>query len=223
MSLRGFSQDGFEIIENVFSPDEVRRWIEISEVDLSKSGTRAILDTEWGREIAANPRLNILARDALGMPVFAVRATWFQKTTETNWALGWHQDTKIAVKSRKEVPGFSNWSIKEGIHHVLPSPEILQNMVAARISLDQINEENGALRMLPGSHKMGKLNAGEAAGMLECSTTCAPESGAGDVILMHPLTLHSSARSQVDRPRRVLHIEFAGIELPYGLEWRWRI
>jgi len=42
---------------------------------------------------------------------------------------------------------------------------------------------------------------------------------AGDAILMRPLLLHAAGRSQNDRPRRVLHIEYAGFSLPDELQW----
>ena len=42
---------------------------------------------------------------------------------------------------------------------------------------------------------------------------------AGDVLLMRPLLLHASGRSQGTRQRRVLHIEYAGFELPEELRW----
>ena len=32
---------------------------------------------------------------------------------------------------------------------------------------------------------------------------------AGGVVVMHPLTVHASSKAKDDRPRRVLHIEYA--------------
>ena len=39
---------------------------------------------------------------------------------------------------------------------------------------------------------------------------------------MKPLLLHASNRSTSNRPRRVMHLEFASVELPAGLAWRER-
>ena len=41
----------------------------------------------------------------------------------------------------------------------------------------------------------------------------------GDALLMRPLILHASGRSTSDRHRRILHIEYAGNDLPDGLHW----
>jgi len=38
-------------------------------------------------------------------------------------------------------------------------------------------------------------------------------------MLMRPLLLHASGRSQGVKQRRVLHIEYAGFTLPAGLDW----
>jgi hypothetical protein len=42
---------------------------------------------------------------------------------------------------------------------------------------------------------------------------------AGDVLLMRPLLLHASGKSLGRGHRRVLHIEYAGPQLPRGLQW----
>jgi hypothetical protein len=33
------------------------------------------------------------------------------------------------------------------------------------------------------------------------------------------LLLHASGRSTTDRHRRILHLEYAGFDLPAGLQW----
>ncbi len=41
-----------------------------------------------------------------------VRAIYFDKTSEANWSVAWHQDKTIAVKEKVNIPGFEPWSIK---------------------------------------------------------------------------------------------------------------
>jgi ectoine hydroxylase-related dioxygenase (phytanoyl-CoA dioxygenase family) len=92
-------------------------------------------------------------------------------------------------------------------------------MLAVRLHLDDADEENGALRVLAGSHRFGRLSdqqVDELAAELPEIVCCA---GAGDALMMRPLLLHASSRSASERRRRVLHIEYAGFELPGGLEW----
>jgi hypothetical protein len=41
----------------------------------------------------------------------------------------------------------------------------------------------------------------------------------GGVMLMRPLLLHASSKCRTGAHRRVLHIEYAGCDLPSGLQW----
>ena len=91
-------------------------------------------------------------------------------------------------------------------------------MLAIRIHLDDCNERNGALRALPGSHIRGGLNAEQIAAMqVEIAPiTCEVESGA---VLMKPLVQHSSSAAFDPKHRRVIHIDFAAVDLPWRLSW----
>lgn len=148
-----------------------------------------------------------------------VRAIYFDKTPESNWMVAWHQDLTLAVLTKIEVPGFGPWSIKDGVAHVQPPAHLLEEMLTVRLHLDDCDQSNGALRVIPGSHRSGRLSA-EAIEKLrseEPALSCCV--AAGDALLMRPLLLHSSGRSQTSSHRRVVHIEYASFALPRGLEW----
>ncbi len=162
---------------------------------------------------ANDERVRALVTLALGMPAKAVRGILFDKTAESNWTLGWHQDTKIAVLEQKNVPGYSSWSVKEGVVHCRPPVHVLENSVAVRIHLDDCGEANGPLRVIAGSHQMGFIDAMDEANAW--TLTC----NAGDVILIKPLDLHASSKSETPGHRRVIHIEFCAAELDGGLRW----
>jgi ectoine hydroxylase-related dioxygenase (phytanoyl-CoA dioxygenase family) len=149
-----------------------------------------------------------------------VRAIYFDKSPETNWLVPWHQDLTIAVNAQKQtIDGFGPWSVKDGITHVQAPITLLEQMLTVRIHLDDADESNGALRILPGSHQFGRLAADRIREL--CSngneTVCA--AAAGDALLMCPLLLHASSRSTTARHRRILHIEYAAFALPNGLAW----
>ncbi len=123
------------------------------------------------------------------------------------------------MRERKDVPGFGPWSMKDGVPHVQPPVALLEAVVTMRIHLDACDAENGALKVLPGTHGVGRLGAEQ---IQDCrnrvkETLC--EMDVGDVLLMRPLLLHASGKSTSDRHRRILHLEFCGVDLPGGLEW----
>ena len=117
------------------------------------------------------------------------------------------------------MPGYSAWTVKEGIAHVQPPESVLKQMIAFRMHLDPADDTNGALMVSPGSHKRGRISAEEAAIVASQfgSYTCVVN--AGDAILMRPLLLHASCKSQSLKPRRIIHLEFASGALPPPLEW----
>ncbi len=70
----------------------------------------------------------------------------------------WHQDVTNAVQERIETEGYGPWSIKADVLHVQPPAEVLEHMISVRLHLDPCGEENGALRVLSGSHTSGRIS-----------------------------------------------------------------
>ncbi len=179
------------------------------------------------RRAASSDAVRALLSAAMGGEPVAVRGILFDKTTEpggANWKVPYHQDRSIAVRERPAgvIPGFDVWSVKEGVPHVQPPRDLLERLVTVRLHLDPCEADRGALRVLPGTHRLGILTADEIAGCRAATpeTVCAvPEGGA---LVFRPLLLHAS--SPVTRPnarRRVLHLGFAPADmiLPPGITW----
>jgi ectoine hydroxylase-related dioxygenase (phytanoyl-CoA dioxygenase family) len=98
--------------------------------------------------------------------------------------------------------------VKDGIPHVQPTVKLLEQMVTVRIHLDPTDADNGALRVIPDSHRRGRLNPASIAEFTAAKPhTCDCQAGA--VLLMSPLILHSSKRSTRPDHRRILHFEYA--------------
>ena len=172
------------------------------------------------RELARSAPVRALVEPVLGAGCFAVRGVLFDKTPAAPWKVAWHQDLSIAVRARVEAEGFGPWSVKAGVVHVQPPAHVLEGMLAVRLHLDDCDETNGPLRVLPGSHAFGRLGAEEIRRRREdgSAVTCVvPRGGA---LLLRPLLLHSSPAPRTPRRRRVVHLEFAAAPLPCGLEWR---
>ena len=188
--------------------------------NVTGAGQRGMLGRRFVvSELAHSEPLISAVRPYLPGPPRPVRAIYFNKSSETNWLVAWHQDLTIAVTHQADVPGFGPWSTKDGVVHVQPPVELLQDMITLRLHLDDTDESNGALKVLPGSHVHGRLAAAD----IERLRGSIPEeicrAQRGDALLMRPLILHASGRSTSDRHRRILHIEYAGNDLPDGLHW----
>lgn len=169
--------------------------------------------------IIDSPAIRNLIEPVLGRNAFTVRAIYFDKLPEANWKVPWHQDQAIAVYDQLDTPGFGPWSIKEGVHHVEPPVSVLEQMLTLRIHLDDCVENNGPLRVIPGSHRMGRLMPDDTDRLKRSNGEACCCVAAGGAVLMRPLLLHASSLSVSPSHRRVIHIEFAASHLPGGLAW----
>jgi ectoine hydroxylase-related dioxygenase (phytanoyl-CoA dioxygenase family) len=224
-----FERGGFQIVRSIVGKDEcdllaaeLTPLFELQQQSAKSKigGVRNLLRT--------NPRVSQFSKSSkilgvmetiVGTSMFAVRAIFFDKNPEANWLVPWHQDLAIAVAERIETSGFTGWSVKDGKNHVHPPPEILANMATLRLHLDDCDASNGALKIIPGSHRHGKLGAADISNWTVKNEVVVCELSRGDALLMRPLLLHESSPAENPKHRRVLHIEYAAQELPNGLKW----
>jgi ectoine hydroxylase-related dioxygenase (phytanoyl-CoA dioxygenase family) len=224
-------RNGYAIVRDVISVDSMRELIgavEAFESDAVASrqrdgrvyALRNLLSLVPAvQALADSPGVRALVEPVVGPGARAVRGLLFDKTPAANWKVAWHQDLSIAVKRRIDVPGFGPWSVKAGVQHVQPPVEILQNMLTVRLHLDDCGQDNGPLKVIPGSHAAGVLNPAEVEAWRQARAPVSCCVGAGGVVLMRPLLLHASSSAAQALHRRVVHLEYAGGELPRGLEW----
>lgn len=222
-----FSEKGFVVVRNVVDASAVDRLVDATAEHLSRAtgrgGVRHILrDVDAVRALAVMPQMRAIAEAAVGVGAKPVRGILFDKNPDANWKVIWHQDLTIAVRERRDIPEFGPWTEKDGAPHVQPPLQLLQNMVAVRLHLDDCTSENGPVKVIPGSHRHGKLS-GEAIDAwrakrdeIECTVD------RGGVLAFHSLLLHASAPAIKPAHRRVVHIEYvseASAILPAGLAW----
>jgi hypothetical protein len=91
---------------------------EFSQLDF-KAGARPFSLTGTVRQLLETEgcfgRIAVSIGGAKSKPV---RVLAFDKTPESNWSLGWHQDRVIVVKHRRDLLGFGTWTLKGDIPHV---------------------------------------------------------------------------------------------------------
>jgi hypothetical protein len=211
-------QSGFAIVPQILPPSSRRTLIELLG-PVTGAGRRGLLAMPAVAQLASSSTILDLIRPHLPSEPRAVRAIYFDKSPDTNWLVAWHQDLTLALRAQADAPGFGSWSIKDGIPHVQPPIELLERMLTIRLHLDDCDETNGALKVLPGSHRFGRLPAERITELRAQHPEVICCASAGDALLMRPLLLHASSRSKSARHRRVLHIEYAAFPLPAGLVW----
>jgi len=190
---------------------------QVDGVPLGMAGTRSLLSLPWCRALAAKLQAHPALADILPHTAQAILCTLFEKSQERNWLVPLHQDLSIPVAAQIAHPALSGWSLKEGVWHVQPPADLLQTLLALRLHIDICAPEDGALRVVPGSHQHGRLEADAIAVVKHQALVCPVARGAA--LLMRPTLLHGSSKSTGNSRRRVLHFLFGPADLPYGLAW----
>ncbi len=211
--------DGYKIVAGVLTPAECDRLIAgLQETARSRAGARHLMSNPAVSAIANDQRLLSISRAALGGHAAPFRATLFEKTGAKNWLIAWHQDTALPLQVRFDAPGWGPWSVKHTVEYAHAPSSALSRVVALRVHLDASTSENGPLRVVPGSHLNGVLSDTEVLDFADSHDEVACPVPRGGVLAMRPLLVHSSSKCLSDKPRRVLHIEYAdSLELTPGI------
>jgi ectoine hydroxylase-related dioxygenase (phytanoyl-CoA dioxygenase family) len=203
---RTYRDDGFAIVRAFLTRPEVERLAEVAQSDriveehsyelLDASGKRTRLalwytpgDDIYGR-LSRSDRMMDAVERLLGGAAGHYHSKVMQKAPRTGGAWEWHQD-------------YAYW-YRNGFLF----PDMLSVMVALTPSI----RANGCLQVLPGSHRMGRINhgnVGEQVGAdqnrvkaylgLREKVYC--ELDPGDALFFHCNLLHASGANDSDRPR----------------------
>lgn len=226
------AESGFTIVDNIYSEQEINQiLLAIDKADNDKETFRKSADLfairQFLKEIPSttnlifNDKLRNVVKQLLGNNFFVVKSIYFDKPKTSNWYVSYHQDLTISVDKKIEIENFGPWTTKQNQFAVQPPIEILENIFTIRIHLDDTDENNGALRVIPKSHLKKIYRPETIDWTTETETTCNIEKGG--IMIMKPLILHSSSKTTNNKKRRVIHIEFSNQELPEELKWSERL
>lgn len=222
MNQSALDEHGFAIISAVLDDEDISKLEQsfaCAHVRRGKAGVRHALKDSAVAETAHDERLLEIARRVLGSGAVPFRATLFDKSPNSNWLVVWHQDTALPLYERHETPGWGPWSVKDGVIYAHAPATALAHVLALRIHLDDSIADNGPLRVLPGTHKMGVLGDDAIHKLAENVTSIDCLVPRGGVLAMRPLIVHASSKSRSEMSRRVLHVEYAASRfIENGLE-----
>lgn len=202
-----YERDGYILVNDLFSRAEVDKMIEaVENGDRVAGATFATTDAKgtasklalwfdltgdiWSAASTC-PRIVNNVRVLMGEEISFFHGKVMLKEAKTGGAWEWHQD-------------YGYW-YDQGF--------LYPHMISAFTALDPATQENGCLKVLRGSHKLGRLNhgrVGQQTGadpsriehiesmfeLVECEMT------PGSVLFFHSNLLHSSAPNHSDHHRR---------------------
>jgi ectoine hydroxylase-related dioxygenase (phytanoyl-CoA dioxygenase family) len=223
---------GFAVINAMFSQKELDEINHVLQhIDTSKENFRKsedlfairqfLKEVPEIKDLVFNDNIKKVVKEIFGEKYFVVKSIYFDKPETSNWYVAYHQDLTISVDKKLDLPDFGPWTTKKNQFAVQPPLDILENIYTIRIHLDDTDENNGALKVVPKSHAKGIYRPETIDWTIETEEICNVEKGG--IMIMKPLTLHGSNRTTNGKKRRVIHIEFSDIELPEVLQWSERM
>lgn len=212
-----FKEQGYLVVENVFAADEVTQLQRgCDELAAKAHGLTASTDRfklsvfqDSGKivqqvgdphemsgvwmDLVRDPRLLDMVEALIGPNIMVYYSQLMMKAPRQGFTAPWHQDFAFFPHSRS-------------------------NILACTVAIDEATEENGCIRVIPGSHKLGLINHYDEDGVFtgivrdesgfDPSTEVVLPAKAGSVLFWHALTLHSSHPNRSEKPRRALVIEY---------------
>ena len=206
------SDAGHATFDRIFTHAEMERMLatlSTATLDRTRAGARHVLNVPIVHDLSRDSRLMEIATRFVGPAAVPFRATLFDKSAVANWLVVWHQDTALPLHERTDRDGWGPWSMKAGVLYAHAPAWALEQVVALRVSLDDSTATNGPLRVLPDTHQRGVFNDTQIQQLVRRTNAVDCIAASGSVVVMRPLTIHASSKSVDDRPRRILHIEYA--------------
>jgi ectoine hydroxylase-related dioxygenase (phytanoyl-CoA dioxygenase family) len=215
---RELIEKGFSITNTIFSDEEIEN---LKKLINSPKDTYAIrqlfVKSPAIMEIVlSNDKFKRLISEVCEDDYFITKAIYFNKPAKSNWFVAYHQDISISVENKIEAESYTNWTNKKGQLGVVPPLEILENTVTLRIHLDDTDETNGALKVIPNSHNKGFIRVDEKFKIHEHGEEKLCKVRKGEIMLMKPLLLHASQKSISSTDRSVIHMELCNRNISMG-------
>lgn len=207
--IESFTRDGYFVVEDVFRPeecDEILEHLEQTSFELSLGDAdegplsyRPLLHTASPtlRDVACAPRWAGIVQPLLGPDI---RLYWEQgvaKPPQAHTELPWHQDNGYA-------------------------PTIPEEYVTCWLALDDADEDNGCIEVLPGSHTSGTQSHHDVDGSpfragLDAGTGTKVPIQRGSVLVFSSLIMHRSGPNRTDRPRRAWILQYCVGDAVHGI------
>jgi ectoine hydroxylase-related dioxygenase (phytanoyl-CoA dioxygenase family) len=217
-----YAENGFLVVENLFSPERIRRAQEVVEelVERSRAVTAhdAVYDLEPGHAPEA-PRVRRLKEPCAVHPVFPALGCSDAVLDIVADLIGpgvRYQASKLNMKSA-QFGSPIEWHQDFAFY-----PHTNDDLLAVGVALDDCTLANGCMQMIPGTHR-GPILSHHQEGVFVGAVDVAKEGvdttravpvpvGAGGITLHHCRTLHASAPNHSSLPRRVLFMQFTAVD-----------
>ena len=201
-----YEEDGYIIIRNLFSKDEIEALSNKAHNDLQLDKAASSMDDGKGNAV----RLSLWNHPGDG--VYGMFARCKKQVDTVEELLGgevYHYHSKMVLKDAK-VGGAWAWHQDYGYWY--QNGLLFPDLMSVMIAVDRATKENGCLQVIRGSHKMGRVNhilSGDQAGadlervneVLKVREKVYCEMEPGDALFFHCNLLHASDQNKSENSR----------------------
>lgn len=220
-NIQTFDRDGYVLVPNLFSAQEI-------EILLDRVDDPRVTGHTWAAKDAAGMESKLALWSDAGEDVFGAVSTSPRVVTGVQMLLReevYHWHSKVILKMPK-VGGAWGWHQDYGYWY--GDGCLYPRMISCMIALDPATRENGCLKVVPGSHHLGRLDHGRVGGQagadqervqaaIERLGTQYCEAPAGSALFFHGNTFHASEANLSDKPRRSYICCYNALSnVPYG-------
>ncbi|MEX2592600.1 MAG: phytanoyl-CoA dioxygenase family protein [Anditalea sp.] len=201
-----FNEDGFIILRNLFSKEEITLLSDKAHNDLQLDKASSSMDDGKGNAV----RLSLWNHPGDGIyGMFARCKKLVESVEELLGGEVYHYHSKMVLKDAK-VGGAWAWHQDYGYWY--QNGLLFPNLCSVMIAVDKATKANGCLQVIKGSHKMGRVNhilSGNQAGadmervneVLKVREKIYCEMEPGDALFFHSNLLHASDQNKSDYSR----------------------
>lgn len=207
-----FQKDGFIIIKNMFSAEELKPLQEAIEKDPTMTNSQTTVTYEQGKSWKVSA-WSELGETFLGIMPRTARIIDAVELLLEEECYHWH--SKIVRKQ----PGDDRVAWHMGFSSWYEFGCLYPRTITCSIAIDRNDINNGCLQVLRGSHLMGRIDEvaiGNSVGAdpvrmekaFENHELVYCEMEPGDALFFHAKTLHGSDANNSNRPRSLIHSAF---------------
>lgn len=194
-------RDGYLPLPGILAPEQVealrRRFGELVDAEGDRAGLEA------HQEDGTDRLANLVDKD----PLFDLVWNNPVQLAAVAHVLDWNEFKLFSLNGRAALPGVGHQALHQDYGHAVPPGEY--QICNSIWLLDDFTEDNGATRVVPGSHRSGRRPADAMADPRDRHPDEVLLLGtAGTCVIFNSHLWHGGTVNRTDRPRRALHGAF---------------
>ncbi|MCW5547483.1 MAG: phytanoyl-CoA dioxygenase family protein [Opitutaceae bacterium] len=220
--IQAYDRDGYVLVPDVFTPQE----IEILLANVTKEGKATKHQFNMNDAAGLSSKLALwsdVSDDVFGAVTTSPRVVNAVRLLLREEVYHWH--SKVMLKEPR-VGGAWEWHQDYGYWY--GDGCLYPRMLSCMIALDPATKANGCLKVVPGSHLLGRFDHGRVGGQAGADQQRVQaaidrlgvvycEAPAGSALFFHGNTFHSSEANLSDQPRRAYICCYNALSnVPYG-------